>query len=130
MGKITSFLAVTVLSIGARLPAENLVVNGSFEDGVGTYDGGNGVDFVTLKAGSTGITGWTIILSSIDYDGSYWQASDGGRSLDLEGAGGDLGGVSQTISTVPGKAYVLTFDMAGNPDPGAGVSPIKKMRVE
>jgi choice-of-anchor C domain-containing protein len=83
--------------------------NGSFEQGPhsgGWYD--------TLYAGSTAITGWTVGGHSVDWIGTYWQAADGNRSIDLNGLG--PGWISQTFDTVSGQEYTVSFAMAGNPD--------------
>jgi choice-of-anchor C domain-containing protein len=96
----------------------DLIQNGSFE--VGPAPGTH----ITLPEGSTAIDNWTVIGSgitiaadTIDYIGTTWVASDGRRSLDLNGYFG-TGGVEQALSTTPGNTYVVTFDMAGNPDNG------------
>ena len=82
--------------------------NGSFE--TGPTPGG----YVTLSAGDTQITGWTVTGDSVDYIGSYWPAADGSRSLDLSGNAG--GGVAQAFDTVAGRTYRVGFALAGNPD--------------
>ena len=80
--------------------------NGSFE--TGPTPGG----YVTLSAGDTQITGWTVTGDSVDYIGSYWPAADGSRSLDLSGNAG--GGVAQAFDTVAGRTYrVYTFTATG-----------------
>ncbi len=89
------------------------IINGSFELGTNP-----GATFSTLAAGSSAITGWTIGGAGVDYIGGYWNASDGQRSVDLSAL--SAGGVSQNITTVAGKTYKVTFDMAGNPDGGLG----------
>jgi choice-of-anchor C domain-containing protein len=107
----TALVAAMFAAAPAANAATNLITNGSFEDGVYIADGG----FVTLSNGdNTSIAGWTVLPYSIDYVGTYWQASDGLRSLDLSGAAN--GGVSQTIATISGKVYTVSFDLAGNPD--------------
>ena len=83
--------------------------NGSFEEGPDSID-----PFITLSAGDTSITGWTVTFGSIDLIGSYWVASDGNRSIDLNG--NELGGIRQEFDTEPGAFYQVLFDMAGNPD--------------
>ena len=124
---VTLALVATVLMAVAPMSARaDMIQNGSFEIGPapGTH--------ITLPQGSTAIPNWTVIgsgvtvaLDSIDYIGTTWVASDGHRSLDLNGYYG-TGGVEQIISTTPGNSYVVTFDMAGNPD---NVPTIKTMDV-
>ena len=98
------------LAAVAALPtaADAQVVNGSFEQGAepGT--------FITLGAGSTAITGWTVGGEGVDYIGTYFTASDGARSVDLSGNG--PGSLTQILSTVTGQLYNVTFDLAGNGD--------------
>ncbi|MCH6563562.1 MAG: choice-of-anchor C family protein [Myxococcales bacterium] len=100
------------------------ILNGSFEQGtISDLD----PRFETLPAGSGNITSWEIIGLSVDYIGSLWMASDGNRSLDLEGIEANAGGgVQQTFATDIGQMYEVTFDMAGNP---SGVSSIKVLNV-
>ncbi len=118
---LCAILAVLVATSGA---GANITQNGSFE--LGTDPGGS---FITLNDGSTAITDWTVIggvTLAVDYIGGYWTASDGRRSLDLNGNPGP-GGVEQTgIPTVIGTSYLVTFDMAGNPD---GQPDIKTLEV-
>jgi choice-of-anchor C domain-containing protein len=98
-----------------------LIQNGSFETATVNPNPG---DFIRLDAGSTAITGWTVSQGTIDYIGTYWQASEGSRNLDLSGA--NAGGIQQTFNTTVGKTYRVTFDLAGNPN----TSPtIKQMRI-
>jgi choice-of-anchor C domain-containing protein len=82
--------------------------NGSFEDGTFTAD-----PFDTLVPGDTRLTGWTVESGSVDWIGSYWQASAGSRSIDLTGV--NAGAISQTLTTTIGNTYVVTFDLSGNP---------------
>jgi len=90
------------------MPINNLVLNGSFETG---SDPG---EFLMLSYGnSSTIAGWTVAGNGIDYYGSGWQASDGGRSLDMNAV--DAGSIEQTFLTTPGATYHVTFDLAGNP---------------
>jgi hypothetical protein len=99
----------------------NLVLNGSFESGefTGTYFGNT-----YLEAGSTAITGWTVVQSDIiwgDNDASdsivyNVFASEGERLLDLTGFDNlPFGGVEQAIPTQPGRRYRLEFDFGTNP---------------
>lgn len=82
--------------------------NGGFE--TGPSPGGS---FITLGAGDTSITGWTVGGNGIDYIGPYWQPSEGSRSIDLNA--GDAGAMSQTFDTLTGATYRVTFALAGNP---------------
>jgi choice-of-anchor C domain-containing protein len=99
-------------------------VNGSFEGGV--YPGTGGW---LLVAGSTEITGWVVTPVAISYVGVAWIAADGQRSVDLDGD--NPGGIEQSFSTVPGRSYIVKFQMAGNPDPGDPnpATRLKTMRV-
>lgn len=90
------------------------IVNGSFELGVNPPSN----NFTTLGAGSTNITGWTIGGGGVDWIGTFWQASDGARSLDMTAI--TAGRISQDIATVVGQRYVVSFDLAGNPNPSGG----------
>lgn len=85
------------------------IINGSFEQGVRTGS------YKTLASGdSTSIFGWTVGGAGIDYIGSYWQASDGNRSLALSAR--DEGSISQQLTGLtPGQFYRISFDLAGNP---------------
>jgi len=98
----------------ATVAAADPFRNGSFEDGIVFPPD---VHFIGLPAGSTEITGWTVVgpwLNAIDYMGDFWPASHGDCSLDLDGSPGP-GGVEQAFDTVAGAQYIVTFDMAGNP---------------
>jgi len=102
-------IALAVFLFGVQT-AFAVGTNGSFE--LGTDPG----SFATLPAGNTNITDWTIDSGSVDYIGTYWQASDGVRSIDLNGTA--QGSISQSIPTVIGATYDVTFDLSGNPDGG------------
>ena len=70
--------------------------------------------FATYGQGAA-IPGWTVTWGTVDWIGKYWQAPPGGGfSIDLDGWW--PGGISQTVDTVPGQHYVLSFYLAGNPD--------------
>ena len=107
-------IALAALATAASAQAA-IVANGSFETGTAP-----GV-FTMLSAGSTNVADWTIGTGTVDYIGSYWQASDGVRSIDLNGA--SMGMISQTLTLNPGSRYTLTFDLSGNPDGGLGRNP-------
>lgn len=110
------WLVGTAAALAAALVAGGasaaILVNGSFEEGA---DPGS---FITLGNGSTAITGWTVKGHGVDYIGSYWTAAHGDRSVDLSALNG--GTIQQTIDTIVGKTYKVTFWLAGNPDGGQG----------
>jgi hypothetical protein len=102
----------------------NLLVNGSFESGAFVNQGN---DTMSPPVGSTVITGWTVATDVIAWIGPTnpfgLTASDGSFFLDLTNyqAGPPFGGVTQTIATVPGAVYSLSFDLGsstfwGRPD--------------
>lgn len=105
------FLAAAAIAIGSVSVAHSAVIqNGSFEDSV-LGDVGVGV---MVTAVNHDITGWTISDGDIDYMGTYWEHSDGNRSIDL---GGKNNGTIETTITgmTMGRVYALYFDMSGNP---------------
>jgi len=99
---------VKVLSLAATLGlclftakvahAQNLVLNGSFEN-----PHISPAPDLTLSAGSSLLTDWTIGGDSIDVvDNTLgrvftWQSEDGSQSLDL--SGNNAGSISQTLAT-------------------------------
>ena len=107
--------------VAAVLPAAayaQAFQNGGFE--TGPNPGG----FTTQGTGSTAITGWTVTGGTIDYIGTYWQAAEGARSVDLSGNG--PGSIAQTFDTVLGQHYQVSFWLSGNPD---GAPTIKNVGV-
>ncbi len=98
-------------TFASRPVGGNLVQNGSFEDGPD-------IDRDFIYQNLT-IPDWTI-NGQVDYmHDSHSAASDGRISLDLTGSP-IIGGVSQTVSTVPGQEYELTFDLGTNGGIAAG----------
>ena len=120
------FLAIAALcSAGlacSAAGAQNLLVNGSFEQFNADHPfAPGGDDTQQFLPGSTGILGWTVtsgtdiaLTGPTNPYGDF--ASDGNYSLDLTGYadGNPFGGVSQTIATVVGQHYRLTFDLGNN----------------
>lgn len=84
--------------------------NGSFESASVNPGGG----FLSLGSGNTSVTGWTVGGGGVDYIGTYWQAADGIRSIDL--SLGSNGSISQTFDTLSGVLYNVRFFLSGNPD--------------
>jgi choice-of-anchor C domain-containing protein len=100
-----------LLVAGASPAVAAPFTNGSFE--LGSVNPGSG--WMTLGSGSSAITGWEIFDGTIDYIGTYWQAADGSRSVDLNGNDGSAG-IRQTFDTIGGDTYQIRFALAGNPD--------------
>ncbi len=116
---------ISIIAVWGLLPSPvrgNLVANGSFEEGVSIR--GAPYYFNELSAGSTDITGWTVVGSGsrvADYIGIRFDTPYGDRSVDLDGyytGQTGNGGIQQDIATVAGGVYELTFAMAGNPEGG------------
>jgi len=105
VGGLSAIIFVFALSISTAFAVGS---NGSFE--IGTDPG----MYTTLIPGNINITDWTVDSGSVDYIGTYWNASDGSRSIDMNGL--EAGSISQTFSTVVGATYDVTFDLSGNPD--------------
>nr|WP_186728946.1 choice-of-anchor C family protein [Sphingomonas panacisoli] len=80
--------------------------------------------FTPLAAGSTAITGWTVGGDSVDYIGTYWNAQNGSRSVDL--SGNAPGSIFQTFDTMLGQVYNVTFFLGAN---GDGPPPTKTVSV-
>jgi choice-of-anchor C domain-containing protein len=111
-------IAATLALLTVASPATAVIlINGSFEDGP------NPGNFLPLNGGDTSITGWTVGAGSIDYIGTYWTASDGNRSLDLNGL--VPGSISQLVTGLnAGSIYKVSFDLAGNPAAGPAIKTI------
>ncbi|NBD08969.1 MULTISPECIES: DUF642 domain-containing protein [Corallococcus] len=88
-------------------PLTELVTNGGFESSPLGFS-----NWVSLFAGNTQLTGWTILGSGIDVmASSYRSANAGSASIDLNAY--DAGGVSQTLTTASGTGYTVRFALAG-----------------
>jgi choice-of-anchor C domain-containing protein len=119
VNKVAAWVAWSAVAVGTAHAAP--FQNGSFE--VGTSDPGAG--FVTLAAGNTSITGWTVTGNGVDYIGGLWQAAEGSRSVDM--SAGNAGGIQQSFDTVAGHTYRVRFDLAGNPQ---GAPTAKTLQVQ
>jgi hypothetical protein len=111
-------LAAFPCLIGSEVNAANLVLNPSFEE--------SGPATTLAEAvGSTDIPHWTVVGGG---DGVAWikspdfsiNAPDGSYSIDLTGFsnGAPFGGVQQTITTVSGATYQLSFSLGIQNIPG------------
>src|SRR5438552_5713504 len=99
--------------------------NGSFEIGpaapVHACGPCGGAPYIgTFFAPYTGITGWTVTSGSVDIIfPPGWTASDGLRSIDLDGL--SAGTITQQFDTTPGTTYEVDFDLAANFYAGATI---------
>jgi hypothetical protein len=124
---IAAFIIGGLISV--RAAKANLLINGSFESGTYNLGSDGGVD---LGAGSTAITGWTVITNDVAPIGTpnnySISAEDGTISLDLQSYNDSYpyGGVTQTIATIPGSPYDLTFWIGvqsfGSPSPNSVIA--------
>lgn len=114
--KVSVFCAAGLVLASAPAAADSLADNGSFEaPDVLAQDSG----LVLFTAGSPAITGWTVIgptagdtvqLVPDTYRGL--PGSDGRQWVDLTGnTGYDKGLRSDTIATIPGATYHVSFDV-------------------
>ncbi len=114
---IGTFAALAAALLTAPAAQANLLTNGSFESGAFINQGN---DTMSPGAGSTVITGWTVITDVTAWIGPSnpfgLLASDGSYFLDLTNyqTGAPFAGVAQTIATVAGATYSLSFDLGGS----------------
>jgi choice-of-anchor C domain-containing protein len=105
--KNTMLAGAGVMLLFPAMASANLVQDGGFE-----LPGISG-DFTTYSTGMMGA--WDVTSGSVDLIRNYWQPAEGSQSLDA--AGNINGTIQQTIGgIIIGQTYLLTFDMAGNPD--------------
>ena len=118
--KLCTALRTLFLSgaLAAGIPAQaNLLANGSFELGAFVNEGN---DTMSPPAGSTVITGWTVVADTTAWIGPTnpfgLTASDGSFFLDLTNyqAGAPFAGVTQIVATTPGATYSLSFDLGSS----------------
>jgi hypothetical protein len=107
----------------------NLLVNGGFEIGPTQIN----CTWVVYGTSSTFIPGWSVVAVSVDRErlGSScpigtesWTSFSGEFTIDLDG-GAAGGAIAQTVATLPGRNYRLSFQLTGNCTFGD-----KPMRVE
>jgi hypothetical protein len=142
---LSLFVGLWLMSISAvaQATSNNLVQNGSLEDGYEDTTGINGgwpsnhgfwAPIGYFGATDT-IPHWTVSGGGVDWHDSdanvpnSMRAADGDRLVDLNSAWGNAPGViSQTIATTPGVSYALSFSYSGHPHSGCYFGP-KPMRA-
>jgi len=110
--KFIALIGILAVALGAVTAQANLILNGSFENGT-SNDGGNGFTTVTA-VDTTTISNWSVTAQSVDWIGSYWNASQGDRSIDMTGTPGNGTIASTSFATTAGAKYKVTFDLSGN----------------
>ena len=110
-------LALCATLLAATAAHANLLSNGSFELGSFVNQGN---DTMSLAAGSSVISGWTVVNDTTAWVGASnpfnLSASDGSFFLDLTDyqRGAPFAGMSQVIATTPGAVYTLSFDLGSS----------------
>ena len=121
MNKLALFFIAAALALPGVASA-NLITNGGFEDKTNFVPDGNNT--MSLFAGSTAMTGWTVTGDSLAWIGTpnpFGLSAHGGDFfLDLTDypVNAPFGGVSQTISTVAGQTYSMTFYLGSSSNYG------------
>ena len=110
-------LVLCATLLAATAAHANLLSNGSFELGSFVNQGN---DTMSLAAGSSVISGWTVVNDTTAWIGASnpfnLSASDGSFFLDLTDyqRGAPFAGMSQVIATTPGAVYTLSFDLGSS----------------
>lgn len=121
-------LAAAALATVAAAPAwsANLFVNGSFESPGGSY--------FALPAASTFITGWTTVLTGVEYfrpnDFGLVAAADGVMAVDLANLVFSSGGLEQTVATTAGQSYDVSFYAGSSLSSGRDGTGIVKVSID
>jgi hypothetical protein len=118
-----TFAAALLSATAAHAGLVDLVTNGSFETGTNA-PGINSAQ--ALNVGATDMTGWTVVDNSGNPNGStgntiLWIGNGGfglsspfgNNFVDLTGTTDSVpfDGVMQTLTTVAGQSYAITFDL-------------------
>jgi len=100
-------VAATLLAGAWALPVQaGLIVNGGFEQPTTG-------SFLTIPAGSSDLTGWTVVSGTVDVvNSSFYPAFAGNQSLDLDGT--SAGAIEQSFNTTIGATYNFAFVYANN----------------
>lgn len=110
-----AIFCLSVASCFSQANAANLVTNGDFESIENTSRA-----VQTFGNNSQDLTGWIVGLNSVDLvDNSVWNSASGSYSLDLNGT--KKGEIHQSLNTVNGQHYQLSFDLAGNFSDGLAI---------
>jgi hypothetical protein len=116
---IKSLVIITISGLAIwNVAAQNLVINGGFEDPVVA-------SFATYPAGNTSLTGWTISGDGLQHFSTNIYKATGSQNIQMTLNYGAPGIISQTISTIPGAFYIMTLKVGSRN--GAPVNGIAKL---
>lgn len=106
--------------INCNPTGQNLVANGSFEEPTVTANGGSHQFFASIPD-------WTLEAGSfIELQRNAFPSADGMQHVELDGDGDNPATtISQTITTVPGERYRLSFAHSPRPQSQANNSGIR-----
>jgi hypothetical protein len=115
MRKVGLLLGGALGVLGSVAVADAAIINGSFETPIVPVG-----SFTNFPVGSTTLTGWSvfgpnntavsIVSGSFSQNGVSFPAEDGNQWLDLTGDNSNsTEGVSQTVATVAGDQYQLSY---------------------
>ena len=122
-------LAILIALAGVGAARANLISNPSFETTTPVVAPGT---FVLFTPGSTAVTGWTVVgaagtdigvtSTTFTQSGISFPAEDGSNWVDLTGlnTNNDTQGLQQTIATIIGDTYTLSFFVGNVDSPSTG----------
>ena len=111
-GRVLVAGGIPTIAVAEIFDPQNYIKNGSFETAAWPPD----------PTGWDLIANWTVNGAGIKYR-QDWQSAEGRFSLDLNKT--NAGSIWQSFDTVPGKKYVVTFTLAGNPEGGPAVKTLR-----
>lgn len=95
----------------------NLLENPGFE--TPTFSGHFTASVTNSTSGySSANFGWTVSSGNIDHIHTYWSPNSGDYSIELNGD--TPGAIEQTVTTVPGETYAISFYYSDNIDLSSG----------
>jgi hypothetical protein len=116
----------------------DIIANGSFETTTPAVGAGT---FVLFTPGSTGVTGWTVVgttginigvgNTAFIESGISFPAENGSNWVDLTGlnSNNDTEGLQQTIATIVGDSYTLSFFVGNVDSPSTGFGVTSTVKV-
>jgi choice-of-anchor C domain-containing protein len=102
--------ALILIAFSSQVQAD--IINGGFEQPGTAF-------FTDIPAGSSALTGWTVVSGSVDVSSAanvFGAPYQGAQYLDLDGT--SPGHIKQSFVTAVGGSYQLTFAYSNNPASG------------